>query len=182
MRATTSKLVWLFVGIAGAHAGHFLYQRYAAGDAGVTQLSRSAAMAAGGLLKLLPQLLAGVLALMVSSRSLLLLIIFLLIVTAVAFIWFRKYTKIKSDQQYTMKVKEADAILTVARTKAAEELQRVKAVEEKLRAAFEKKEKAQQQEADEKLKECIARIKKLEQERLELKELNGSLMQKLKKG
>ncbi|MEW6077383.1 MAG: hypothetical protein AB1724_06215 [Thermodesulfobacteriota bacterium] len=180
MRATISRLIWLLIGITGAHAGHYLYQRYATGNAAVGQVSGSIAVAWGEVMKLLPQLMASVAALLVSSGFLLLLIITLLIVTAAAFIWFRKYTKIKNDQQYTAKIKEAEAVLAVARTKAAEELQRIKAAEEKLKASFEKKESVLQQEAAEKMEEYVARIKKLEQERLELRELNGSLMSRLK--
>jgi ABC-type bacteriocin/lantibiotic exporter with double-glycine peptidase domain len=180
MRTITDKLIWLLAGIFCTHIGHFVYQKYYAEDFSVIRLSECIAMIVEGLLQLMLHFLDKVLPLFIASRELILVVIALLVLMTIFFIWFKIYLRVKSGHQYNAKIKEAEAVLAAAREKAAGEMQKVKVLEEKLTTEFEKKETALQQEVKEKLKEYMVRIKKLEKERLELKEMNGSLMLKLK--
>ncbi len=174
------KLIWLLAGVFSTHVGHFIYQKYYAEDFATIRLSESIAMIFEDLLQLLLQFLDKVLPLFIATRHLIIVVIALLICMTIFFIWFKTYTRIKNDRKYDAKIKEAETIVQNARKEAAAQMQKIKAAKRKLITELKEKEKVLQKEAGEKLVEYVARIKKLEKERLELKELNGSLMRRLK--
>ena len=138
------------------------------------------AMIVEDLLLLLFRVLDRVLPWFVEYRLVFLVIGTLLVFTAFFFVWIRIYLRIKNKYRYNAKVKEAETVLAAAKQKAAGQIKKVQALKEKLGNEFEEKETALQQELKEKIKEYLVRIKKLEKEKLELKALNGDLMNKLK--
>lgn len=178
-RTNINILIWIFTGVVGAHAGHFIYQKFYARDPAVIKVSESIAMVFGKLLNLLLQFLNRVIPLLIASEQIILAVIVLLVLTAILFVWFKIYSKTKTEK-YSAKINEAENIVAAAQKKAAGEMQKFEELKKEMTAEFEKRESALQQESSEKMQEYTVKIKKLEKERLELKEMNGSLMRKLK--
>ncbi|MFO8047882.1 MAG: hypothetical protein R6U29_02520, partial [Desulfosudaceae bacterium] len=104
----------------------------------------------------------------------------LIVFIIVALILFRMFIKIKNDRAYTQKIKEAENILSEAKTKAETQRQEHKKLQERLQDHYKDKEKSLQVQVNQKLAEYKKRIKQLEQERVELKETSATLMRRLK--
>ena len=174
------NLIWLFTGIFSTHLGYFIYEKYYAKDFSAKTFAQSIAAIFDDMLKLLLQFLDKILPLFIASKTLILFVLVLIILLTAFYFWFRMYTRIKTEATLALKRKEAETMLTEAQKQATEQMEKAKALKGKLEEEYNRKEKAMQKEVAAKLTEYIARIKKLEKERLELKELNGSLMRKLK--
>ena len=182
MQAIKSKLLWLLTGVIGTHVGHFIYQKYYLKKIAGIRLSEVIAMVIEDLLQLMLSLLDKLLPVLTACRPYIPWAIVLVIVTAVFYVWLKIYLRLKGNRQYQDKIKEAEAVLATARKKATAHLEKVEELKLRLTTEFERKESALQNEIKGKLKEYIVRIKNLEKERLELKEMNGNLMRKLKAG
>lgn len=174
------KFIWLFTGIIGSHLGHYLYQVKFADKMSDASLSESLAMLLEESLRMFVRLLDNILPLFIAYRGWLLITALLIVFIIVALILFRMFIKIKNDRAYTQKIKEAENILSEAKTKAETQRQEHKKLQERLQDHYKDKEKSLQVQVNQKLAEYKKRIKQLEQERVELKETSATLMRRLK--
>lgn len=180
MRAITSKAVWFFTGVFVTHVAHFIYQKSYAGDFQGIRFSEAVAMFVEDLIQLLVRFLDAVLPALVSSRQLILGVLIAVIGIIAAFICLKIFLSIKLHHQYNAKIKEAETVLATAKKQASAKLQKIESLKMKLNTEFARKESSLQNELKEKMKEYLVRIKTLEKERMELKEINGNLIQKVK--
>jgi len=180
MGKIVDKFIWLCIGILGAHVGHYLYQNQFADRMASASMSESLAMLFEDLLLGFIRLLDNLLPLILAYKVWLLLALGLVVATIFAFLLLKIFMRIRSDQAYHRKIKEAENIVAEAKTRAEEQREENKELREKLRADLEKKEAALQEEVDKQVAQYKVRIKKLENERLELKETAAGLMRRLK--
>jgi hypothetical protein len=180
MRAITSKAIWFFTGVFVTHVAHFIYQQIYAGNFTGIKFSEAIAMFVEDLIQLLVRFLDAVLPVLVSSQQLILGVLVAVIGIIVSFVWLKIYFAVKRRHQYDAKIKEAETVLTTAKKRAAVKLQKIETLKIKLNAEFARKETSLQNELKEKIKGYLMRIKTLEREQMELKAINGDLMQKLK--
>ncbi|MFP4444806.1 MAG: hypothetical protein ACLFPD_00995 [Desulfosudaceae bacterium] len=180
MGKIVDNFIWLCIGILGAHVGHYLYQNQFADRMAGASLSEALAMLFENLLLGFIRLLDNLLPLILAYKLWLLLGLGLIVVIIVVFILLKIFMRIRSNQTYNRKIKEAENIVAEAKTRAEEQREESKELREKLLADFEKKEAALQEKIDEQVAQYKVRIKKLEKERLELKETAAGLMRRLK--
>lgn len=180
MRALKRNVFWLFFGIIGTHIGHFLYQAYYTKNFAGIKVSEGIAMIVEELIQLILQFFDTVIPVVVAHRQLMMVALVVLIIMALSFVWLRIYFRIKNRFRYSARVKEAETILADAKKKAGTKLKKIESLKIRLNSEFARKETSLHNEVKEKIKEYVVRIKKLEKEQMELKEINRNLMQKLK--
>lgn len=180
MRAITSKAIWFVTGVFVTHVAHFIYQKTYAGNLNGIRLSEVVAMFVEELIQLIVRFLDAVLPALVSSQQLIVGVLVAIIGLFISFVWLKIYFAFKSRQQYNTKIQEAETVLATAKKQATAKLQKMESLKKKLNAEFARKESVLQNELKEKIKEYLVRIKALEKEQMELKEINGNLMQKMK--
>lgn len=180
MRAVKSKAFWFIIGIIGTHIGHFVYQEYSAREFTGIKISEAIAMVVEDLIQMTMQFLDTVIPVLVSSQRLALGILIVLMLMLTSFIWLRIYFRIKDRYKRQARIKEAETILANAKKQAAQKLKKIESLKIKLNTEFARKESALHNELKGRIKEYMVRIKALEKEQMELKEINSNLMRKLK--
>ncbi len=175
------KLIWFLVGILGTHIVHYIYQTHYAQKFDGIALSEAISAVFEDLLGLIVMGFDKVLPPLLASRSIIIALFVLVIVLVILLVTIRIATRIKNNQEYALKIKQAEEIRSQAESEAAKKMEENKLLKKRLLNDFEKKERALQKAYNEKLVEYKERIKKLEREKLELKEATASLMSRLKK-
>lgn len=175
------KFIWFFAGILGSHVGHYIYQVHYAKAFEGTRLSESIAMIFEDLIRLIVFCFDRLLPPLVASKEIIIALVVLVILLIILLVTIRIAARIKNNREYALKIKEAEEIRSQAESEAAQKMEENKLLKKRLLNDFAKKEQALQKTYNEKLAEYKNRIKKLERERLELKETAASLMSRLKK-
>lgn len=176
------RFLWLFAGVLGTHVGHFVYQTYYAEDFSRATVSQSIVMLFEDLFQLIILFMDKALPFLVAHQNAIVFVLALLIVVLILLVGMRMALKLKGNREIERKIKEAELVLESAKKEAEEKLEENKQLKERLIQEFKKKEISLNNTLNEKLIEYKARIKKLENERMELKTIAGELMQKVKKG
>ena len=180
MMKIVDKLIWFLTGILVTHIGHYLYQiRYAkAFQAGGT--SEAIATMLEDLLGIILSTLDNLLPFMMAHQFYLLLLLTLVLALMLFWLGFGLYQKRQHQLQYNKIIKEAEEIRSQAESEAAAKIEENKLLKKRLINDFQAKEQALQQRYNEKVAEYKQQLKKLNQEKLELKETVGNLMHRLK--
>ena len=140
MRKIIMILAWIFIGIVGAHAGHFIYQKYYIKDFAAMKFSESMAIIFGRLLHLLLQFIERTKPLLIAHKQITLSAICLVLLMMLVFIWFKARAKSKPYRDYKAKIKEAEAILADAQKKSAGETEKIEKLRQETTVEFEEKE------------------------------------------
>ena len=175
------KFIWFFAGILVAHIGHYVYQVRYVEVFTTARLSESIAILFEDLITLIVAAFDKVLPPLVASKEIIIVLVVLMILLVILLVTIRIAAKIRNNREYSIKLKEAEEILSQAESEAAEKMKENKLLKKRLINDFEQKEKSLKKQYNEKLSEYKDRIKKLERERLELKETAATLMNRLKK-
>ncbi len=141
-------LAWILTGVVGAHAGHFIYQKYYLKDFSGMKFSESIAVISERLLYLSQQYYEKTIPLLMAHKQITLSVIGLVVFLMLVFIWFKVRAKSKPERDYRAKLKEAETIAANAQKKAAAEMQKIEALKKEMAAEFENKEKSLESEAE----------------------------------
>ncbi|OQX63163.1 MAG: hypothetical protein B5M56_03905 [Desulfococcus sp. 4484_241] len=181
MTKVLDRLVWLFAGVFGTHVGYYIYQtRYADTFAKAT-LSQTIAMIFEDIIRLAVALLDDIVPVLAENQKMIFMVLAWLVTILILLLGFRAALRIKANSGVNRKLKEADMILAEARKEAEAKIEEARQLKKRLIQEFKKKEATLNKTVEERLAEYKKRIKKIETERLELKEMVGELMRKAQK-
>lgn len=141
-------LAWIFTGAVGAHAGHYLYQKYYVKEFAALKFSESIAVISERLLHLSLQFSERTKPLLMAHKQITLSVIGLMLLMALISVWFKARARSRPYREYKAKLKEAETILANAQKKAADEMRKVEMLKQETVAGIEQKENTLKKEAE----------------------------------